>query len=177
MRVISGKYKGKKLDGFNIDGTRPTMDRVKESLFGMIKGYLKDSVSLDLFAGSGALGIEGLSEYGMKCYFVDANIEAIKVLKKNTASIENVYIYHSDFREALLNFSKQKIKFNIIFLDPPYKMHLISEALDLIIKYDLLASDGIVICEAEDEVIKTNLLNIKSKKYGDTNINIYKKEK
>ncbi len=56
-------------------------------------------------------------------------------------------------------------------------MHLISEALDLIIKYDLLASDGIVICEAEDEVIKTNLLNIKSKKYGDTNINIYKKGK
>ena len=74
MRVISGKYKGKNLIGFNIDGTRPTMDRVKESLFGMIQNHIKNSVVLDLFAGSGSLGIEAISNGAAKCYFIDNNI-------------------------------------------------------------------------------------------------------
>ena len=69
MRVISGKYKGKKLDGFGIPGTRPTMDRVKESLFGSIQNDIKDSVVLDLFAGTGSLGIEALSNGAKKCFF------------------------------------------------------------------------------------------------------------
>ena len=83
MRVISGKYKGKTLMGFNIDGTRPTMDRIKESLFGIIQNKIKDSIVLDLFAGSGSLGIEALSNGAKECYFVDNNIEPINVLNKN----------------------------------------------------------------------------------------------
>ena len=71
MRVISGKYKGRKLDGFTINGTRPTMDRVKMSLFGIIQDYISNSIVLDLFAGSGALGIEALSEGAKHVYFVD----------------------------------------------------------------------------------------------------------
>ncbi len=81
MRVISGKYKGKKLIGFDIDGTRPTMDRVKESLFGIIQNKIKDSIVLDLFAGSGSLGIEALSNGAKMCYFVDNNIELINIIK------------------------------------------------------------------------------------------------
>ena len=84
MRVISGKYKGKNLIGFDIDGTRPTMDRVKESLFAMIQGYIKNSVALDLFAGSGSLGIEALSNGASGCYFVDNNKELIDIIKQNT---------------------------------------------------------------------------------------------
>ena len=82
MRVISGKYKGKNLIGFDIDGTRPTMDRVKESLFGIIQNYIKDSVVLDLFAGSGSLGIEALSNGASTCYFFDNNIELVNIIKK-----------------------------------------------------------------------------------------------
>ena len=83
MRVISGRYRGKKLRGFDIDGTRPTMDRVKESLFGMIQGYVSDSVVLDLFAGSGALGIEAISMGARKCIFIDNNIRCINTINYN----------------------------------------------------------------------------------------------
>ena len=84
MRVISGKYKGKMLEGFNINGTRPTMDRVKESLFGSIQSYIKDSTVLDLFAGSGSLGIEAISNGCSTCYFVDNNNKLIDIIRKNT---------------------------------------------------------------------------------------------
>ena len=83
MRVISGALKGRNIEGYNIDGTRPTMDRVKESVFGTIQNYVPNSIVLDLFAGSGNLGIEAISNGASKCYFVDNNIEAIKVIKKN----------------------------------------------------------------------------------------------
>ena len=82
MRVISGTLKGRNIIGYNINGTRPTMDRVKESIFGTIQNYIKDSIVLDLFAGSGNLGIEAISNGAKHCYFVDNNIEAIKVIKK-----------------------------------------------------------------------------------------------
>ena len=81
MRVISGKYKGKILIGFDIDGTRPTMDRVKESVFAIIQNNIKNSVVLDLFAGSGSLGIESLSNGASECYFVDNNTSLINMLK------------------------------------------------------------------------------------------------
>ena len=80
MRVISGLYKGRNIDGFDIDGTRPTQDRVKESVFGSIQNHLEGSVVLDLFSGSGNLGIEALSNYAKECFFVDNNKEAIKVI-------------------------------------------------------------------------------------------------
>ena len=82
VRIISGKYRGKKLQGFDIDGTRPTMDRVKESLFAMIQTELEDSKCLDLFAGSGALGLEALSMGAKSCDFIDHNQIAIKTIKK-----------------------------------------------------------------------------------------------
>ena len=73
MRVISGLYKGRNIEGFNIDGTRPTQDRVKESLFGSIQDYIEGSITLDLFSGSGNLGIESLSNGAKECFFVDNN--------------------------------------------------------------------------------------------------------
>ena len=176
MRVISGKYKGKNLIGFDIDGTRPTMDRVKESLFGIIQNQIKGSVVLDLFAGSGSLGIEALSNGANEAYFIDNNIELINIIKKNTTGMnEKIHIIKSDYQNALELLKNSNIKFDIIFLDPPYKLNLITDCLDKIVKYDLLNEDGIIVCEYENEEIETDkLILIKDKKYGSKKIKIYK---
>ena len=175
MRVISGKYKGKNLIGFDIDGTRPTMDRVKESLFGIIQNYIKDSIVLDLFAGSGSLGIEALSNGASSCYFFDNNIELINIIKKNTIDMNGVHIMKSDYKNSLELLKNSNIKFNIIFLDPPYKLNLINDCLEKIYNYNLLDNDGIIVCEYENEVINTEHFElIKEKKYGSKNIKIYK---
>ena len=83
MKIISGTLKGRKINGYDIEGTRPTMDRVKESLFGMIQEYVKESLCLDLFAGSGNLGLEAISNGAKMCYFNDKNIKCIKTIQKN----------------------------------------------------------------------------------------------
>ena len=113
MRIISGKYKGRKIEGFNIEGTRPTMDRVKESLFGSIQNYIKDSVVLDLFAGSGSLGIEALSNGAKLCYFSDNSKEAINVLNKNLKDIDNSYVIKSDYKDALNILEEKNMEFDI----------------------------------------------------------------
>ena len=178
MRVISGKYKGTYLDGFNIDGTRPTMDRVKESIFGSIQNNIKNSVCLDLFAGSGSLGIEALSNGALDCYFVDNNIKVINTLKTNLnkLGIKTNNVYYTNFKKALKKFRDEQIKFDVIFLDPPYKLNLINDSAKIIEEYDLLNSGGILVCEYETEQLNIdNLELIKSKRYGSTYVNIYKK--
>ena len=154
MRIISGKYKGRILKEHNIEGTRPTMDRIKESLFAMIQTKLPNSICLDLFCGSGSLGIEALSNNAKECYFVDNNKKIIEILKKNTFDIF-------------------KIKFDIIFLDPPYDMHLINKAIAIIEKENLLNENGLIVCEYRTEEIKANYSLYKEKKYGDKYIKIY----
>ena len=178
MRVISGKYKGKNIIGFDIDGTRPTMDRVKESLFASIQNKLKNSIVLDLFAGSGSLAIESLSNGSSKAYLVEKNNKLIDIIKKNISNIdEEVILINNDYKEALEYFKSKNIKFDIIFLDPPYKLNLIQDSLNKIINYNLLKDDGIIICEYENEVFNINLNIIKEKKYGSKNIRIYKNVK
>lgn len=174
MRVISGKYKGKILKGFDIDGTRPTMDRVKESVFGIIQNNIKDSIVLDLFAGSGSLGIEAISNGANKCYFVDNNDIVIKVLKENLNNIDNFELIKNNYSNYLDNC---KIKFDIIFLDPPYKLCLIQDCLNKIIEKSLLNDNGIIVCEYENEQFDVNLKLIKEKQYGTKNIKIYQKNK
>lgn len=175
MRIISGKYKGKKIEGFNIDGTRPTMDRVKESLFAQIQDKIKDSICLDLFAGSGSLGIEALSCGSKECYFVDNNKEILKILSNNLKSIENGIVIKDDYNNALEYFKSKNIKFDLIFLDPPYKLNLINNSIEKILKKDLLNDNGLIICEYETELIKTTLKTYKEKKYGSKKIVILKK--
>lgn len=174
MRIISGKYKGKKLLGFNLDGTRPTMDRVKESLFASIQNYIPNSTCLDLFAGSGALGIEAISMGAQKIVLIDNNQEAINTIKTNTQNIsENIEIKKIDYKKYL---KETKEKFDIIFLDPPYDNKLLNKSLKYISEYNILKENGIIICEYEKENPITSLKLIKEKKYGTTNIKIFKKE-
>ena len=176
MKIISGKYKGRKLLGYNIDGTRPTMDRVKSSLFDTIQDYLSDALVLDLFAGSGALGIEALSQGAKFIYFVDNNIKILNILNKNIDNI-NIGTYTKVIKSDYLYFLKNtELKFDIIFLDPPYNTDFIINALDIINKRNILNKNGIIVCESDnlDRINTSNYKVIKNKKYGDKYIVILK---
>ena len=174
MRVISGKYKGKKLEGFTIDGTRPTMDRVKESIFGTIQNYVRNSTVLDLFAGSGSLGIEALSNGASSCYFCDNGKEVIKILDKNLDNINNSHILKKDYKDALKELKNDNVKFDLVFLDPPYKLNIINDSIKKILEYDLLNKNGLIICEYEEELVECDLELFKEKKYGTTYVKIYR---
>lgn len=171
MKVISGTLKGRNIDGYNLDGTRPTMDRVKESLFAMIQNYIGESICLDLFAGSGNLGIEAISEGATFVYFNDNNKKAAEVIKKNIKNfniLEKSEILNMSHKKALNELTGKKI--DIIFLDPPYKTNYIEESIKLIDSNDLLSDNGIIVCESSDlnKIIYTdNFQILKDKKYGD----------
>ena len=174
MRVISGKYKGRKLDGFNIDGTRPTMDRVKESLIAMIQDKINGSVVLDLFAGSGSLGIETLSNGASLVYFVDNNKEIGNILKKNLNGMENYEIIINDYNKVLKMFRDNKTKFDIILLDPPYDRHFINKILDFIYTNELLKENGVIVAEYESEKVKSDKFHVyKERKYGTKMVTIF----
>lgn len=182
MKVISGILKGRNIKGYNIDGTRPTMDRVKESLFASINGYLEDSVVLDLFAGSGNLGIEAISNGGKKCYFVDNNRNCIKVINDNINTFEisdKCEVLNRDYKQALKYFRDSDIKFDLILVDPPYDYVVINEIMDLVDGYGLLNDGGIIVLEYRDDVLNKNKNYelLKCKKYGDKFISIYKFKK
>ena len=177
MKVISGKYKGRNIEGFTIDGTRPTMDRVKESLFAMIQNYIDDSNVLDLFSGSGNLGIEALSEGAKSIVLVDSNYKAIKVIENNLKNIgiTEAKVLNMDYKKAIEILDE---KFDIIFLDPPYKTNYIEESIKLITKYNLLKDNGIIVCESDniDRIVYGEEYTcIKDKKYGDKYVVILKK--
>ena len=180
MKVISGTLKGRKIEGYNIDGTRPTMDRVKESLFATIQNNIKDSTVLDLFAGSGQLGIEAISNGAKTCYFIDNNKEVIKVLNNNISNLnikQSSKVILSDWKKSLNDFFNQNIKFDIIFVDPPYDYDVYEKILEKVSTLNLLNDNGIIILEHSNLKLKdkyNNLTLYKFKKYGTKSVNIYK---
>ena len=172
MKVISGLYKGRKIEGYDLAGTRPTMERVKESLFAIIQNNLNNSIVLDLFAGSGNLGIEALSQGAKYAYLVDSNKKATSTIKQNlsTLGIDNAEALNMDYEKALSYLKDQQIKFDLIFLDPPYKTNYIEKSIELITKYNLLTESGLIICESDslDKIVyNEDYKIIKEKKYGD----------
>lgn len=182
MRVISGTLKGRNILGYDIEGTRPTMDRVKESLFATIYDYLEDSTFLDLFCGSGNIGIEAISNGSKLCYFVDNNSEACKVVRKNLDNLninDKAIVLNYDYKKSIKMFGSEGKKFDVIFADPPYDYHVIDKILGLIDEYDILNDNGIVVVEFEKEKLKDsygNLKLIKEKKYSWKQVYIYKKQ-
>ena len=145
MRVISGKLKGRKIEGYDISGTRPTMDRVKESIFGMIQGNVPNAIVLDLFSGSGNYGIECISNGSEKAYFNDYNIKCVKVIKDNLINmnvLDQSIITNMDYKKAMEYYKKENIKFDLVFLDPPYKKHIINDILDYLVNNNLLNNNG-----------------------------------
>lgn len=175
MRIISGSARGTKLVTLLGENTRPTLDRVKEPLFSIIQNKILDSTVLDLFSGSGALGIESLSRGAKTAVFCDKNKEAIKIISKNiekTKLKESSIVINDDYIRCLEILRDKNMKFDIIFLDPPYKTNFAINALKRILELDLLAQNGIVIIETDEEErnvegIKEININIdKIKKYG-----------
>ena len=179
MKVISGILKGRNIKGYDIDGTRPTMDRVKESLFASIQDYISGSIVLDLFAGSGNLGIEAISNGSSKCYFVDNNRNCIKVINENINTFnisDRCEVLNRDYKQALKYFEDSNIKFDLILVDPPYDYEVINEIMDLVLQYELLNDNGIIVLEYRKDKIKEykKYEILKFKKYGDKFISIYK---
>ena len=177
MRVISGKAKGLKLlapDGMD---TRPTTDRVKESVFNLLIPYLPAKSVLDLFAGSGAMGIEAVSRYCDYCVFVENNLSALEIIHKNTEKAkisDNIKIICDN---ALSYLSKTTDTFDIIFLDPPYNKGFMEPTFSLIAERKLLNPGGVLVCETElngEMVSHQNFECIKQAKYGKTIISIFK---
>lgn len=183
MRVISGKARGLKLNAPKNDDVRPTTDRVKESLFNMINPYIMDSNILDLFAGTGSLGIECLSRGANKCIFVDNSKESINIVKSNIkkARVESESIVlNLDFKSAINSLSLKNEKFDVIFMDPPYYKNMFSDALGSIDNNNLLKEDGIIVVEHDtkdkfpDDIGR--LYKSRDKKYGNTTLTFYKVE-
>lgn len=181
MKVISGFLSGREIKGYTIDGTRPTMDRVKESMFAIIQDYIKDSVCLDLFAGTGNLGIEAISNGAKKVYFNDKNPVAVKIIKSNLEKfgvMDKADVIKKDYEDAIEYYRVNRIKFNIIFLDPPYDNHVITQILKLIYRKKLLKKGGIVICEYQNEDISTEYFTVERQRvYGYRKVSIYTEKK
>ena len=179
MRIISGKLKGREIKEYNIVGTRPTMDRVKESVFASIQNKINNSVFLDLFAGSGSIGFEAVSNNSKFAYFCDSNKECINNINKyiNKFNInKNCITLNNDYNKVLTYFKNNNIKFDIIYIDPPYKLNIVNDINKYIVDNDLLVDNGIIICETDDKcIVDYNNLNIiKEKKYSNTYVTILK---
>lgn len=153
MRIISGTAKGTKL--YTLDGitTRPTLDRIKEPLFSIIQTKINtECCVLDLFSGSGALGLEALSRGAKKAYLCDKSYEAINIIKKNiekTHLQEKAVILNKDYKKSI-EFLKED-KFDLIFIDPPYKLDIAVKAVKQIIELGMLTKNGLIIIETDDE--------------------------
>lgn len=148
IRVISGNYKGKRLKKVLSSRVRPMPDKLKEALFNVLQEELKGSVCLDGFAGTGSVGIEALSRGAEKVFFVDEYYPAIKVTKENLAKCgaeDRGQIVRKEFNRAVIQLAKQKVKFDMIFLDPPYKLLEERNPLKVIRKRGILKQGGLII--------------------------------
>lgn len=157
MRIISGKARGTKLYTLEGNATRPTLDRVKESLFNIIQNDIEDSTVLDLFSGSGAIGLEFLSRGAKRAVLCDSSKDAIKIIKQNVQKThfeEKVEVYNMEFTKLVERLQNQK--FDIIYIDPPYATDFIKISLEKIIEYELVNENTKIIVETDDE---TRILN------------------
>lgn len=185
MRIISGTAKATKLDTLKGENTRPTLDRVKESLFNIIQNEIEDSIVLDLFSGSGAIGLEFASRGARKVFLNDGSKEAFEIIKHNiekTHLSSKVEAYNLDFINMIEKTKNQK--FNIIYLDPPYKSNFIIQAINEILKFKMISNDSLIIIETdEDKRIIENLNKIDNikiidkRKYGRAYIFFLKENK
>lgn len=182
MRIIGGKAKGTKLYTLEGDNTRPTLDRVKESLFNIIQRDIPESIFLDLFSGSGAIGLEAVSRGAKKAILCDKSKEAINIIKKNIEKthLENqIELYQLPF-EKLLN-DKIEEKIDIIYIDPPYKTDFVYNAIKIILDKNLINEDSIVIIETDEEervikqIEKLNIEIVNQRKYGRAHLIFVKK--
>ncbi len=179
MRIIAGDYKGRRLIAPQDYSVRPTTDKVKEAMFSMLQMRIDGATVLDLFAGTGNLGLEAPSRGADRCIFCDAKKSSIDLGKENIAMCragEYSEVIWGDWMKALSRISGQE-KMDIILLDPPYAKGLLPDVLAKIKELDILAEDGIIVCEhykqtelADDE---SGFQKLKSKHYGKVVLSLF----
>jgi len=182
MRIIAGTNKGKKLYAPEGMSVRPTSDKIKGALFNIIGFIDEDSRVLDLFAGSGNIGIEFLARGAEFCYFVDASYKSLSYVKKNLELCnfqEKAKIICSDYEKEIINLSKNNEKFDYIFADPPYDLKCCFNIAKIIFENNILKPDGMLIIESDKsetmfENVDINIIKYKEKIYGRTRISIMK---
>ncbi len=180
MRVISGKARGVNLKTPDGMKTRPTADRVKEAMFSIIQFDLPGAKVLDLFGGTGQLGIEALSRGASKAYFVDQDRTACNLIRENlhrTKLQDQAVVTQSDYQSYLRTCRE---KFNVILLDPPYAEEFLENSLKIITEIDILQSGGIIVCERpyekEFSVMFDGYSRSRDYKYGNTILVVFRKE-
>ena len=179
VRIIAGSRRGHKLLEFQGDSVRPTTDRVKESVFNLIRDYVSDSVCLDMFAGSGALSFEAISRGASGAVLLDTDKRSVEIIRRNAASLgfeEQCEIRNED---CFIYAERTGEKFDIIFLDPPYNKGFIEPVLDKIAEKELLADGGIIVLESDNTDFsgeREGLAVLKQRRYGRTYITVYEKQ-
>lgn len=183
MRVISGKYKGRPLKALKGDNTRPTTDKIKESMFNIIGPYFDGGKALDLYSGSGSLGIEAVSRGMDLAVLSDLNYGAIKIIHENVAMTkdqEKFEIWKGKDEKNLMKAKEKGYQFDLVFLDPPYAKQKILEILEKLVAYDLLTKEAEIICETDKEVeLPDEYLNFEMRRtqtYGITKLTIYRQK-
>lgn len=181
MRIIAGLAKGRKILSPEGMETRPTLDRVKESIFNIIQGYVTDSRVLDVFAGTGSLGLEAVSRGASECSLVDKGTRTFELLKQNVEHLkftDKCNCYNMDSYTALNEFAKKSKQFDIIFIDPPYSKEMIPPAFDIISKNSILHKDGIIVTkiDSEETIFEGNgkIVLIDYRVYGNTTVCFYR---
>jgi 16S rRNA (guanine966-N2)-methyltransferase len=180
LRVVSGVCKGRALKAVSGNTTRPTTDKVKEALFNMIGPYFEGGLGLDLFAGSGGLGLEALSRGLDKVIFVDRDAKAIQTIYENIQACkmeDKAEVYRNDADRALKALIKREMRFDYIFLDPPYKKQQLLSLMQKISEHRVLKNGGNIICEHSHDVELPDSVGeftqYKHEKYGIIAITIY----
>ncbi|MFZ3588043.1 16S rRNA (guanine(966)-N(2))-methyltransferase RsmD [Bacillus sp. DJP31] len=180
MRVVSGICKGHPLKAVPGRSTRPTTDKVKESIFSMIGPYFEGGIGLDLFGGSGGLGIEALSRGMEKFIFVDVDQKAFQTIKANVEACrltEQVEIYRNDAERAIKALIKREVEFDLIFLDPPYHNQKLKALISILDANRLVKNSGTIVVEHAAEIELPDNFGLLTRKrlenYGITAISIY----
>jgi len=179
MRITTGKYKGRNI--LSPKGIRPTQDKVRKAVFDIL-GDIEGLTFLELFAGSGAVGLEALSRGARGVVLVESNPESILTIKENIAILkpEDCILYPSDSQKMIENLHKSRKTFDIIFFDPPYYRDLAKKTLQTLGAYDILSPDGLIVAQhfkRENLPESLGVLSlIRQYKYSDTFLSLYKKE-
>jgi len=180
MKIVSGKNKGNKLKSPKDLSVRPTSEKVREALFDILGTSVRETCFLDLFAGTGAVGIEALSRGARKVIFIEKELKCIKIIKKNlekTENIQNAIVYKIDFLPGLKLLAKKNYLLDYIFLDPPYNRGLVNISLSEIAKLPILRKNGLVIAQhyKKEKVMEkiNNLRLFSQRRYGECFLSVY----
>ncbi|MCP4706342.1 MAG: 16S rRNA (guanine(966)-N(2))-methyltransferase RsmD [candidate division Zixibacteria bacterium] len=176
MRVTGGIYGGRSLKAASGMVSRPTTDKVRQSIFNILMNDIEDKEVLDIFAGSGALGIEAISRGASSTVFIEKGFHQADAIKANLKSLElSSRLIKSDFKTACSLLKEEGIKFDLVFADPPYDKYSPDDVAEVVAQYDLLRSDGFLIIEHKFgvEVTDSRFKLLKRRKFGQTEVTFY----